>query len=137
MERGSDKHAARLDEQLEHDVRSMLQGAPVESRASEAREQEGAGEDDVSPDARLTGDRGLTDEDVSLRDDEIEERSDLARHLEGSVFPATRDALVASARRMHAPEGLVDRLSQLPDRTYSHTESVWEALGGRKEPRRP
>ena len=56
QERGSDKHAARLDEQLEHDVRSMLQGSPVESRASESREQEGPGEDDVSPEARLVGD---------------------------------------------------------------------------------
>ncbi len=115
----------------------MLQGSPVESRASEAREQEGPGEGDVTPDARLTGDRGLTDEHASLRDDEIEERSDLARHLEGSVFPASRDSLVASARRMHAPEHLVDRLSELPDGTYSHNEAVWEALGGRKEPRRP
>ena len=137
MERGSDKRSARLDDQLEHDVRSMLQGSPVESRASESREQEGPGEDDVSPDARLAGDRGFTAEEVSLRDDEVEARSDLARHLEGSVFPARPDALVASARRMHAPQDLVDRLSRLPDRTYSHTEAVWEELGGRREPRRP
>jgi hypothetical protein len=136
MERGSDKHSSRLDEQLEHDVRSMLQGSPVESRASEAREQEGPGDDEPAPDARLAGDRGLTDEDVSLRDDEIEDRSNLARHLEPSVFPAGRDALVESARRMQAPAELVDRLSTLPDDTYTHTEAVWEALGGRREPGR-
>lgn len=136
MERGSDKHGPRLDDQMEHDVRPLLQGAPVEARATEAREQEGPGEDDVVPDSRLSGDRGLTDEDVALRDDEIEERTDLARHLEGSVFPADRDALVASARRRHAPDALIDRLSRLPDGTYTHTEAVWEALGGRPEPGR-
>jgi hypothetical protein len=136
MDRGSDKHSAMVDEQLERDVRSMLQGSPVESRSSEAREQEGPGDGEVSPDARLSGDRGLTDESVALRDDEVEARSDLARHLEGSVFPADREALVASARRMGAPDDLVGRLSRLPDDTYSHTEAVWEALGGRAEPRR-
>jgi hypothetical protein len=136
MERGSDKHGARLDDQLERDVRSMLQGSPVEARATEAREQEGPGDDDIAPDARLAGDRGLTDEDVALRDDEIEARTDLARRLEGSVFPADRDELVTSARRMHAPDALVDRLSRLPAGTYTHTEAVWEALGGRRDPRR-
>ncbi|HVF13821.1 MAG TPA: DUF2795 domain-containing protein [Acidimicrobiales bacterium] len=137
MERGSDKHGPRIDDQLEHDVRSMLQGAPVESRASEAREQEGPGDGEIVPDARISGDRGLTDDNVSLRYDEIEGRTELARHLEGSVFPADRDALVASARRMNAPDDLVDRLSRLRDGEYTHTEAVWEALGGRGEPRRP
>jgi hypothetical protein len=47
VERGSDKHGPRLDDQMEHDVRPLLQGAPVEARATEAREQEGPGEDDV------------------------------------------------------------------------------------------
>lgn len=30
MERGSDKHSPRVDEQLDHDTRSLRQGAPVE-----------------------------------------------------------------------------------------------------------
>jgi hypothetical protein len=136
MERGSDKHAARVDEQLKHDVRSMVQGSPVESRSSEAREQEGPGDGDVVPDARLSGDRGLTDENSMLRYDELEGRSELARHLEGCVFPADREALIASARRMHAPDELVGRLARLADGTYTNTQAVWEGLGGRKEPRR-
>ncbi len=135
-QRGSDKHSARVDDQLEHDVRSMLQGSPVESRASEAREQEGPGEGDATPDVRLTGDWRSINEEESLRPDEIEERADLARHIEGSIYPADRDALVASARRMNAPQKIIDRLSRLPDGVYSHTEAVWEALGGRREPRR-
>lgn len=137
MERGSDKHGPRLDEQLEHDVRSMLQGQPVESRASEAREQEGPGDDDPVPDMRLAGERGFDEPGARLRDAEIEERSDLARRIQGAVFPADRRALIASAEAMQAPPGLIDRLSQLPaDEVYPTTEAVWEALGGRREPRR-
>ncbi len=71
-----------------------------------------------------------------MRPDEIEDRADLARHIEGSVFPADRHALVESARRMNAPQQIIDRLSGLPEGVYSHTEAVWEALGGRRDPRR-
>lgn len=102
----------------------------------ERREQEGPGESDPSPDARLTGERGFADEDRRLRDDEVEERSELARHIQSRVFPAEPPALVNSAREMQAPQRLVDRLSQLPDETYQNIEAVWEALGGRAEPGR-
>ena len=44
MERGSDKHGPRVDEELDHETRSLRQGAPVESRVEEHREQEGPGE---------------------------------------------------------------------------------------------
>ncbi len=81
---------------------------------------------------RATG----ANEDTTLREDEVDERSELARHVEGSVFPARRHALVESARRTNAPEKLVARLSRLPDVEYTHTGAVWEALGGRSEPRR-
>jgi hypothetical protein len=134
-ERGSDKHGTRLDDQLAHDVRSMLQGSPVESRADESRQQEAPGDGDVAPDARLSGERGLTDPNVMLTDEEIEARSELARNLAGVSFPARVEDLVVGARQHHAPEDLVGRLSRLPIRSYSHTEAVWEALGGRTEPR--
>ena len=91
-------------------------------------DQDGGRDADAQTDRRRRGDHS--------REDEVEERRQLARHLEGSVFPADRDALVESARRMNAPEKLVARLSRLPDREYTHTEAVWEALGGRTEPRR-
>jgi Protein of unknown function (DUF2795) len=40
-ERGSDKHGPRLDDDLHDGTRSLEQGAPVETRVEEAREQEG------------------------------------------------------------------------------------------------
>jgi hypothetical protein len=132
MERGSDKHGPRLDEALKHDTSSLVHGSPVESRASEAREQEGPADGEPTPDALLTGDRPPSDPDT-LSHDEIEARTELGRHLQPSIFPADRAAIVASAQRMEGSEDLVARLSQLPDGTFDHLEAVWEALGGRVE----
>ncbi len=132
MNRGSDKHSPRLDDNMDHDTHSLTHGAPVESRAEEFRTQEGAGDDEPTPDARLTGDRGRPNADV-LGYDEVEARSTLASYLRPSVWPADRDALMSCAREGNAPDSLVDRLATLPDGVFSHTEAVWEALGGRVE----
>jgi hypothetical protein len=40
MERGSDKHAPRLDDEMDRETRSMTQGSPIEARADEARMKE-------------------------------------------------------------------------------------------------
>jgi hypothetical protein len=135
VERGSDKHAPRLDEGLKHDTQSIVQGAPVESRAEEGREQEGPGEGEPTPDVRLIG--GLRPSNGEFpTDDELEARSDLARHLDPSVFPAGREALLASAERHHAPDWVLDALTGLPpDDIYPNTEAVWSALGGSRESR--
>jgi len=132
MERNSDKHAPRVDDELKHELRSIVQGSPVESRASESREQEGPADGEPTPDALVTGDRPTATPDV-LTHDEVEARAELARHLQPSVFPADRDALMASARTSGAPEELIGRLGELPDGTFDHMEAVWEALGGRVE----
>lgn len=132
MPRGSDKHTPRVDESIQHDTRSMFQGAPGEARAQEFRTQEGAADDEPTPDALLTGDRGREDEDV-LDHDEVERRSVLAAYLRPSVWPADRETLVACAAEENAPAWILDWLADLPDGTFSHTEAVWEALGGRVE----
>lgn len=132
MPRGSDKHAPRIDENLKHDTGSLTHGSPSEARSDEGRQQEGAGDDEPTPDALLTGDRGLGDDDV-LDHDEVEARSVMASYLRPSVWPADREALVALAREENAPGWVLERLSQLPDGTFSHTEAAWEALGGRVE----
>jgi hypothetical protein len=54
LERGSDKHSPRIDEELDHETRSLQQGAPIESRVEEFREQEGPGEDQPTPEPHLT-----------------------------------------------------------------------------------
>ncbi len=133
MERSSDKHAPRVDEELKHETESLTRGSPVESRAEESREQEGPGDGEPAPDALLTGEAAPSANRDTLGHDEIEARAELARHLQPRVFPADRDTLVASARQSGADETLVARLGQLPEGTFAHLEAVWEALGGRVE----
>ena len=133
MERGSDKHSPRVDEQLDHDTRSLTQGAPVESRVEEHREQEGPGEDQPTPDARLTGGRATAG---SLDLDDAETRADIARFLTPSVFPAEREALLTDAEANHAPEEVLERLRALPaGRAYENVQDVWSTLGGTVEHR--
>jgi hypothetical protein len=133
LERGSDKHSPRVDEQLDHDTRSLRQGAPVESRVEEHREQEGPGEDQPTPDARLTGGRATA---ASLDLDDAEARADIARFLTPSAFPADREALLADAEGNHAPATVVERLQALPaGRAYENVQDIWGALGGTVEHR--
>ena len=130
MERGSDKHSPRVDEELEHETRSLRQGAPIESRVEEFREQEGPGEDQPTPATRVTEATG------SLDLDDAEARSDLARYLDPSGFPADRDGLVANAEANNAPAPVLERLQALPaGRTYEGMPDVWGALGGAAEHR--
>jgi hypothetical protein len=133
LERGSDKHSPRVDEQLDHDTRSLTQGAPVESRVEEHREQEGPGEDQPTPDARLTGGRATA---TSLDLDDAETRADIARFLTPSAFPADREALLADAESNQAPAGVVERLTALPaGRDFENVQDIWSALGGTVEHR--
>jgi Protein of unknown function (DUF2795) len=133
LERGSDKHSPRLDEELDHETRSIQQGSPVESRVEEHREQEGPGEDQPTPDARLSGGRATA---ASLDLDDAETRADIARFLTPSTFPADREALVADAEGNHAPEDVLERIRALPaGRAYENVQDVWGTLGGTVEHR--
>jgi hypothetical protein len=136
MERGSDKHSPRIDDGLAHDTRPLTQGAPMEARADEARQQEGAADDEPTTDALLTGDLHPGEsQDALLDHDEAEARSRIAAYLRPSIWPADRSALVACAEELNAPANVLDQLRRLPDGTFTHTEAVWEALGGRVESR--
>lgn len=132
MDRGSDKHSPRIDDSLEHDTRPLTQGSPYEARADEARLQEGAADGEPTTDALLSGDvhPGEAPNGEELSHDELEARSRIAAYLRPSVWPADRQALLTCAEDMNAPPDVLDRLRQLPDGTFSHTEAVWEALGG-------
>jgi hypothetical protein len=130
LERGSDKHSPRIDEELDHETRSLQQGAPIESRVEEFREQEGPGEDQPTPATRVTEATG------SLDLDDAEARSDIARYLDPSAFPADREGLLDNAEANNAPEVVLERLQALPGgTTYDALPDVWAALGGTVEHR--
>jgi hypothetical protein len=132
-ERGSDKHGPRLDDDLHDDTRSLEQGAPVEARVEEGREQEGPADDQPTPDARLAGGRATA---ASLDLDDAEARADLARFLNPSTFPADRAALLADASGNQASVRVLERLQALPaGRTFQNVQEVWVALGGMVEHR--
>lgn len=131
-ERGSDKHGPRLDDDLHDDTRSLEQGAPVEARVEEEREQEGPADDQPTPAARLAGGRAA----ASLDLDDAEARADLARFLNPSTFPADREGLLADATGNQASAQVLERLQALPaGRTFQNVQEVWVALGGMVEHR--
>jgi hypothetical protein len=132
-ERGSDKHGPRLDDDLHDDTRSLEQGAPVEARVEEEREQEGPADDQPTPDARVAGGRATA---ASLDLDAAEARADLARFLNPSTFPADREALLADATGNQAPAVVLERIRALPaGRTFQNVQEVWVVLGGMVEHR--
>jgi hypothetical protein len=126
VERDTTKHGPRLDDELKRETESLVRGAPVESRAEEWREQEGAGEDEREPSARTRP--GGPDP------DEVAERSDISRHLRLSIFPADRDALLHEAQENNAPDNVLRDLRRLPpDISFGTVHEVWAALSGTVE----
>lgn len=124
MPRESDKHGRLLDEELEQEAEPITRGAPPEPRAKETREKEPPAEEQPPATEEVRDPRGAGE----LTRDEIKDRHDLARHVEGDVFPARPEELVESAERLGAPRELVERLEALPERRYDRVEDVWETL---------
>lgn len=58
---------------------------------------------------------------------EVEDRSELARYLDPSAFPARSDELIERATSHRAPDYLLDRLRGLPDRQFETIDQVWDA----------
>lgn len=127
----SDKHAPRVDEQLEHETHHLVTGSPTENR-DEARRQQAPADGEPEIDA---GERPELDDapGIGMAERETQERSQLATHL-GRVFPANRDRLVAAAEESMAPPEVLQRLRTLPaGESFENVEAVWEALGGHGE----
>ncbi|SCF23671.1 Protein of unknown function (DUF2795) [Micromonospora matsumotoense] len=134
MERGSSKHAPRVDDQMSQEVRGLVQGPGTGgSRVEEFREAEPAGEDQPGATTAPAGDlrtgtpQGMTSQDV-------EARSRLGRFITMTALPGDRLALIANARENEAPDDLVAALERLPEGTrYQTVSEVWAALGHRNE----
>lgn len=118
MERRSDKHAPRVDDDLSHGTESLVRGAPVEARAEESREQEGPADAEPVPDSRIDSEGG----------EPAEERAELARHIPRAAFPGTRDAVLSATRSVGAPDAILRRLEELPERRYASVQEVWQEL---------
>ena len=135
MERGSDKHGARMDEALAHEVEGTIQ-AGRSSRGEEWRDPEPSGEDqpevDLRPDGALHGGVpvGMTEEDVELR-------SELAQALGKEIYPATTVQLLEKANESSASDRILDLLGRLPaDEMFTNVQDIWSRLGGGVEQHR-
>jgi hypothetical protein len=129
MERGSDKHGFRLDDQLKHEVTGLVQGGH-DTHAEEWKSPEPSGEDqpdvDRAPDTTLTG--GVPD---GMDGDDVEARSQLATHLPISVFPGVREQLLEYVIDNGAPDAVVAQVRELPaGREFVNVGDVWRALHG-------
>lgn len=100
MERSS-KHGARLDDAMAAEA--------VESRVEENREKEPI--------------------DTAVPEDDIELRSELAKRLRMSAFPANRQTLEQIAVEEQAPNHILALIRRLPDgRTFENNEDVWRSI---------
>lgn len=122
----ADKHGARLDDQLAESLEPMERGGPETGRAEESREPEPPGTGRPPVDPAAAGEDG-----ERLSPAGIRSRSELARHLDPSTFPANRGDLLASVADRPGAEEVAAVLRRLPDdRAFENVQEVWEALGG-------
>lgn len=127
-DQGSNKTGPARDNELKKEMQGDLT-ANRAVRVEEAYEPEPSGEDRPLAGWEPTGipagaaPAGMTPKDVIVR-------SELARHLERSVYPADRTALLDALHRHQAPDGLTDLVSRLPAADkYPNLQGVVTALG--------
>jgi hypothetical protein len=120
-------HGPREDDALKREVRSELQ-AHRATRAEEWREPQPPGEDEPEATWAPEGRPGGTPPGESW--ETIELRSDLARHLDRTAFPATRARLLEILAEHQAEQRLLDLVSPLPeDATFANLGELLDALG--------
>jgi hypothetical protein len=136
MERETTQHGWRVDDEMAKETASLTHGAPLEARVDEHRLQEDAGDDEPVPESVVAGEPIESHAPSGMSYGAVRGRSELARHLRPSIFPATRTAILECAAAEHADGDLLDDLRALPDRRYENVSEVWDALGGETEPRR-
>jgi hypothetical protein len=124
MERTTQKHTPRVDDELKHETEALVRSGQ-ESHVEEFREQEPPG--DGEPEARY----GLDDASWgSLGSDAVSARRELSRHLP-NAFPADRAALLEKAQEMNAPQEVLDVLGRLPDgQSFENLYDAFETLFG-------
>lgn len=135
MERGSNKHGARMDDALEAEVHGMMT-ANRETRGQQWNTAEPSGEDqpdvDLAPDSTMTG--GVPD---GMTERDVEDRAALAIYLGKEVWPAGAAALTAKAQELGAPDAVLDQLGRLPQSAvFDNVQEVWQALQGGTEAHR-
>ncbi len=134
MERGSNKHSARMDDALDHEVEGLMRSG--HDNRADWNSPEPSGEDqpdvDLVPDGTLAG--GVPD---GMTEEDVEGRSQLAIYLGKEVYPAVSAVLIETAEGNAAPDSVLARLRALPaGREYVNVQDVWSTLRGGTEAHR-
>ncbi len=122
------KHGPRLDEQMKKEAGSIPAEGATEKR-EEYHRTEGLTDEDRTPTTDTPGTPS------NLSPEELELRSDIARYLVPSVFPADKSVLLETARETQAPDMVRQTLERLPEGEFENVQAIWEALGGSAEER--
>ena len=114
MERGSNKHSPRVDDQMAQEIRGTVQGT-AGARAEEWKMAEPSGED--QPRTSL------------VPEDDANSLSRFGRYIGLSALPGDREALEKSAGDLEAPDDVMEALHRLPAHTtYRTVSEVWDAI---------
>ena len=127
MERGSDKHSARMDDALQSETEGLIQSGHDSREDWNSPEPSGEGQPDVdlAPNGTLSG--GVPD---GMDEADVEARSELATYL-GRLWPATREELLRVATDNEAPDRVLEQLRSLPmGPSFANLQEVWSTLSG-------
>jgi hypothetical protein len=127
MERGSDKHSARMDDALGHEVEGLIRTGHDSREDWNSPEPSGEDQPDVDrvPDGTMHG--GVPD---GMDEDDVEARSELATYL-GRLWPATREELIRVATDNEAPDRILSQLHRLPvGQQFANLQEAWSTLSG-------
>ena len=116
MDRGSNKHSARVDDEMAHEVRGITQGV-TGGRVEESREAEPSGDDQPE----VSG---------ILEEDETRDLSRFGRYIGLSALPGDRVKLRHSAETLLAPDDVLADIDSLPaGQEFATVVEIWQALG--------
>ena len=127
MERGSDKHSARMDDALDAEVSGLVRSGHDSREDWNSPEPSGEDQPDVDlvPNGTLAG--GVPD---GMTEDDVERRSELAGFL-GRVWPATSEQVLAVAVENEAPDHVLSTLRHLPPgQSYANLQELWAQISG-------
>ncbi|TDC98750.1 DUF2795 domain-containing protein [Nonomuraea deserti] len=133
MERGSDKHGPRLDDEQKHETEGLVRGGGT-THAEEWKEPEAMPAPGEESQSYPPGHEPGTPEGITQRG--VDVRSDLAKWLSDAHWPASKHDLAQHTARVDAPDEVADMVDSLPERRFANVAEVAEALGLGVEKRR-
>jgi uncharacterized protein DUF2795 len=135
MQRGSDKHGPRLDDEMAHETEGLVRSGHS-THAEEWHDPEPSGEDQPDVD-RIPDGTPHPATPPGMTADDVERRSELAQYIGKEAYPAVRAQLIDLVMERQAPDRIIDLVKNLPsDRQFENVNAVWAALGGHVETRR-